>query len=136
MQQLTAEPTNPLAGKRVVVIDDEAITHLQLRKVLKTVGAVIAGEARDGEEGVACVLAERPDLVIMDMNMPGLNGLQAAERILDSYRVCIVILSAFAAEEYQEQAKRIGACGYFVKPITGSTLLPALKAAYTKFHHP
>jgi two-component system, response regulator PdtaR len=133
MQQPTGEVPNPLAGKRIVVIDDEAITHLQLRKLLRTVGAVIVGEAMDGAEGAERVLLLQPDVVIMDMNMPGLNGLQAAEQILASYRVCIVMLSAFAAEEYQEQARRIGTCGYIVKPITGNTFLPALQAAYTKF---
>ncbi len=66
--------------------------------------------------------------------MPVMDGLEASERILAEYRVCIVMLTAFSEEEYQQRAQELGTCGYVLKPITAETLLPELEAAYDKFH--
>lgn len=106
---------------------------MQLRRTLTQAGLKVLGVAGNGEAGVAAVLRERPDVVIMDIKMPVMNGIEAARRIMESYNVCIVILTAFSTEEYQEQARKIGVCGYVFKPISADTLLPQLEAAYQKF---
>jgi len=125
---------SPLAGKRVVVVEDEGITQLQLRKMLTQAGMVVAAAASRGDKGVEEVLATKPDLVIMDIKMPGMDGLSAAETILRQYRVCIVMLTAFGDEEHLNRAWSIGACGYAIKPVSASSLLPLLAEAYARFH--
>lgn len=85
-------PSSPLAGKRVVIVEDEGITQMLLRRMLKEAGLTVLTSAVNGEEGVRTVLRERPDLVLMDIRMPGsFDGLEAARRILAEYRVCIVM---------------------------------------------
>ncbi len=123
-----------LQGKRAVIIEDEGITQMQLRRVLKAAGVLVLGSAINGEEGVAAVLRERPDLVLMDIRMPGeVDGLEAARRILTEYTVCIVMLTAFSDDEYRRKAREINTCGYVIKPITAETLIPQLEEALTVF---
>ena len=123
-----------LSGKRIVVVEDEGITQLQLVRILRSEGLQIVGTASDGKEAVEIVLATRPDLVLMDIQMPAMNGLEASERILEKYHVCIILLTAFSDEEYMERAREIGTCGYVLKPITMETLIPKMKAAFRQFH--
>ncbi len=123
-----------LSGKRIVIVEDEGITQLQLSRVLRFEGLEVVGIASDGQEAIELVLATRPDLVLMDIQMPVMDGLEASERILAQYRVCIVMLTAFSDEEFVERAKGIGTSGYVLKPITAETLLPQLQAAFQKFH--
>lgn len=126
-----------LVGKRIVIVEDEGVTQLQLRRSLTRMGLVVAGVANSGESGMKVVLRERPDLVLMDIRMPGeLDGLEATRRILLEYRVCIIMLTAFAVEEYQTRAKEIGACGYLLKPVVSETLLSVLEQTYSNFHTP
>jgi AmiR/NasT family two-component response regulator len=132
-QPRSAAPARSLAGKRVVICEDEGITQIQLKRILAQAGLIVVGTAGDGHAGVEAALRERPDLVLMDIRMPGMNGLEAARRIMAAYRVCIVMLTAYATEEYQQQAAEIGSCGYVVKPITAQTLLPQLQKAYARF---
>ncbi len=123
-----------LTGKRIVIVEDEGVTQLQLRRSLTRAGMVVAGAANNGQDGIEVVLRERPDLVLMDIRMPGaLDGLEAARRILTQYRVCIVMLTAYAVEEYQARAREIGACDYLLKPIGTETLLYTLEQAYSRF---
>src|SRR5690242_14654533 len=89
-----------LSGKRVAVVEDEGITQLQLSRILRSQGLEVVGTAADGQEAVEVVLATRPDLVLMDIRMPIMDGLEASERILAEYPVCIVMLTAFSDEEY------------------------------------
>jgi two-component system, response regulator PdtaR len=124
-----------LAGKRVVIVEDEGITQMHLRRILKNAGLTVLTSAVNGEMGVETVLRERPDLVLMDIKMPVMDGLEASERILAEYSVCIVVLTAFSEEEYRQRAQELGTSGYVLKPIITETLLPALEAAYHKFHH-
>ena len=120
-----------LSGKRVVIVEDEGITQMQLRRILTLLGLDVADAATSGPRGVEAVLRAKPDLVLMDIRMPGdYDGLEAAHRILAVYSVCIVMLTAFAEPEYKDQARQIGACGYVVKPIDQDTLVPQLEAAY------
>jgi two-component system, response regulator PdtaR len=126
-------PARSLAGKRVVICEDEGITQMQLKRILTQAGLVVVATAGDGQSGVDAVLRERPDLVLMDIKMPVMDGLEAAEQILATYRVCIIMLTAYATEEYQQRATEIGSCGYVIKPITAQTLLPEMQQAYTRF---
>lgn len=123
-----------LRDKRVVVVEDEGITQLQLRKILTQAGLHVVGTATTANEGIETVLRERPDLVLMDIHMPGdLSGLEAAEQILAAERVCIIMLTAYSEEEYQQQARQIGTCGYVIKPISRDVLFPQIEAAFRKF---
>ena len=123
-----------LLGKRTVIVEDEGITQLQLSRILRSEGIKVVGTASNGQEGLEFVLKERPDFVLMDIRMPVMDGLEATERILAEYRVCIVILTAFSDEESQQRALELGACAYVLKPVTAETLIPQLKAAYHNFH--
>lgn len=115
-------PLDGLAGKRILTVEDEGITQMQLGRILRSAGMVQIGMATSGPEGVALALQERPEIILMDINMPGdYNGLEAAQRILAEYQACILMLTAYT--DYVEQAKQIGAQGYIMKPIDRSTLL-------------
>jgi response regulator NasT len=123
--------TSQLVGKRVVVVEDEGVTQAQLRKVLGQEGLDIVGAAMTGPEGVEVVLRENPDIVLMDIRMPGeFDGLEAAKRILAERSVCIVVLTAFTNGGYRDRAAQIGVSGYLTKPLDRDTLIPQLEAAY------
>ncbi len=125
------ELANLLNSKRVVIVEDEGITQLQLKKVLSYEGLVIVASAMSGPQGVESVLKVRPDIVIMDIQMPGeYNGLEAAKRILEEVNVCVVMLTAFSEQFYVDQAEEIGVCGYIIKPVDRDTLIPKLVTAY------
>lgn len=108
--------------------------QMQLRRSLKNAGLKVVASAVTGEEGVEAVLRERPDLVLMDIRMPGaIDGLEAAKRILAEYAVCIVMLTAFSDEEYLNKAKALNVGGYVLKPVTTESLLPQLETAMRNF---
>ncbi len=121
----------PLAGKRVVVCEDEGITVLQLARVLTHAGMVVVGCAVDGEEAVEFVLRQRPDVVIMDINMPRMNGIEAMRRIMAVHRPAVIMLTAFADELHLEEALKAGAVGYIVKPVMGDELIGLIEEALT-----
>ncbi len=124
-----------LAGKTVVVVEDEGITQMQLRRVLKNAGLKVVGSATNGDDGLDMVLALRPDIVLMDIQMPGsMDGLDAARRILAEYSVCVIVLTAFSEDHYRKRAQEINVCGYVLKPITNVTLIPQVEAAVRRFH--
>ena len=105
-------------------------------KVLRSAGVEVVGAAQDGIEGVHTVLQQKPDLVLMDCNIPVMSGIDAARRILSSYPVCIVMLSGYSTDHQEERALEAGICAYLHKPVTGDTLLPALEAAYSRYQSP
>ena len=126
--------TTPLTGKRVAIVEDEGIIVLQLTKALTRAGLQVVGHANDAQGGIDMVLQERPDLVLMDINLPGdLNGLDAAEAILAVYPVCVVILSAYSADEFRERVAGFSACGYIAKPIASDKLIPELERAMSNW---
>jgi response regulator NasT len=114
---------------RILVAEDETIIRLDLREILERAGFDVCAEARDGEEAVELAALERPDLAILDVKMPRLDGIDAARRILADRPIPIVMLTAYGQEELVSRAVEAGVFGYLVKPFRESDLLPAIHAA-------
>src|SRR5438132_12431891 len=114
---------------RILVAEDETIIRLDLRDLLQRAGFEVCAEARDGEEAVELARSERPDLAIMDVKMPRLDGIEAARRILDERPIPIVMLTAYGQAELVSRAVEGGLFGYLVKPFREQDLLPAIRAA-------
>jgi response regulator NasT len=115
-----AEPT------RVVIAEDEAIIRLDLKEILVSAGYEVVGETGRGDEAVGLVDSHRPDLVILDVKMPGLDGLSAAREITGRHRVAVMVLTAFSQRDLIEEARDAGVAAYLVKPFRREELLPAV----------
>jgi two-component system, response regulator PdtaR len=114
---------------RILIAEDETIIRLDLRDLLVRSGFEVVAEAKDGEEAVALARSEAPDLAILDVKMPRLDGIEAARRILDERAIPIVMLTAYGQEELVSRAVEAGVFGYLVKPFRESDLLPAIHTA-------
>ena len=114
---------------RILVAEDETIIRLDLRALLERAGFEVCAEARDGEEAVALAREHEPDLAIMDVKMPRLDGIEAARRILDERPIPIVMLTAYGQDELVSRAVEAGVFGYLVKPFREADLLPAIRTA-------
>lgn len=114
---------------RILIAEDETIIRLDLRTTLEEAGFEVCAEARNGEEAVALAAGERPDLAILDVKMPELDGIEAARRILAERPIPIVMLTAYGQEELVSRAVEAGVFGYLVKPFREADLLPAIHAA-------
>jgi two-component system, response regulator PdtaR len=114
---------------RILIAEDETIIRLDLREILERAGYEVCAEARDGEEAVELALSEKPDLAILDVKMPRLDGIDAARRILAERPIPIVILTAYGQDELVSRAVEAGVFGYLVKPFRETDLLPAIQAA-------
>ena len=136
-QQLPADSTtSPAAaatGLRVLVVEDEALIRLDLGEMLTEEGYLVAGEAADGEQAVAQARELRPDLVIMDVKMPKVDGIEAAGTIVEERIAPVVMLTAFSQRELIEQARDAGAMAYLVKPFARHELVPAIELAVSRF---
>jgi AmiR/NasT family two-component response regulator len=119
--------------RRVVIAEDEALIRLDLKEMLEEEGYVVAGEAGDGEAAVKLTEEHLPDLVILDVKMPILDGISAAERIASARIAPIVILTAFSQRELVERARDAGAMAYLVKPFSKADLLPAIEMAVSRY---
>ena len=120
-------------GRRVVVAEDEALIRLDVVETLREAGYDVVGEAADGEEAVRLTEELHPDLVVMDVKMPGVDGIAAAEQIAESRLAPVVMLTAFSQAELVERARDAGAMAYVVKPFTSADLLPAIEIAISRF---
>ena len=118
---------------RVVIAEDEAIIRLDLKEMLEEEGYEIVAETGCGDEAVAMVKELEPDLAILDIKMPGMDGLSAAREIAGERRAAVLILTAFSQRDLVEQARDSGAMAYLVKPFERSDLLPAIEVALTRF---
>ena len=118
--------------RRVVVAEDEAVIRLDIVEMLREVGYDIVGEAADGESAIRLAEELRPDLVVMDIKMPILDGIAAAERIAKARIAPVVLLTAFSQKELVERARDAGAMAYVVKPFTSADLIPALEIALSR----
>ena len=118
---------------RVVIAEDEAIIRLDLKELLEEEGYEVVGETGRGDEAVELVKKLEPDLAILDIKMPGLDGLSAAREISGERRAAVVILTAFSQRDLIEQARDAGAVAYLVKPFQKHDLLPAIEVAIGRF---
>lgn len=121
------------AGRRVVVAEDEALIRLDLVEMLREEGYDVVGEAGDGEEAVRLTRELTPDLVVLDVKMPVLDGLSAAEQIGKAGLAPCVMLTAFSQAELVERARDAGAMAYVVKPFTSADLVPAIEIAVSRY---
>lgn len=118
---------------RVVIAEDEAIIRLDLKELLQEDGYDVVGETGRGDEAVELVRDLRPDLVILDIKMPGLDGLSAARAIAGDRLAAVLMVTAFSQRELVEQARDAGALAYLVKPFQKSDLIPAIEVALGRF---
>ena len=114
---------------RVLIAEDETLIRLDLRQLLEGAGFDVCAEARDGEEAVELARREEPDLAVLDVKMPRLDGIEAARRILDERPIPIVMVTAYGEQELVSRAVEAGVFGYLVKPFRESDLLPAIETA-------
>lgn len=119
-------------SKRVLVAEDETLIRLDIVETLAGAGFEIVGEASDGEEAVKLALELEPDLCVMDVKMPKLDGISAAEQILKEISTAVVMLTAFSQAELVERAVDAGAMAYVVKPFGPTDLIPAVEIALSR----
>ena len=129
----SATPGRPSPGRRVVIAEDEALIRMDLAEMLAEEGYDVVGEAGDGARAVELAEELRPDLVVLDVKMPVLDGIAAAERIAARRIAPVVILTAFSQRELVERARDAGAMAYLVKPFNRSDLVPAIEMAVSRF---
>jgi AmiR/NasT family two-component response regulator len=121
-------------ARRVVIAEDEAIIRLDLKEILQGEGYEVVGETGRGDEVVDLVRQHRPDLVILDVKMPGIDGIEAARRITaDGHQVPVLILTAFSQRNLIEDARDAGVAAYLVKPFQRGELIPAIEVAVARF---
>jgi AmiR/NasT family two-component response regulator len=118
--------------RRVVIAEDEALIRLDLKEMLEEAGYEVVGEAADGQQAIDLTEALRPDLVILDVKMPGLDGISAAEQIVAAATAPVIMLTAFSQRELVERSAEAGAMAYLVKPFGKSDLVPAIEVAISR----
>jgi two-component system, response regulator PdtaR len=128
---LTSPMSTP-APRRVLLAEDEALIRLDLKEMLQEEGYDVVGEVGDGESAVKLAEQLRPDLIILDVKMPGMDGITAAERIAEHRIAPVVILTAFSQRDLVERARDAGAMAYLVKPFQKRDLLPAIEMAVSR----
>ena len=118
---------------RVLIAEDEALIRLDLKEMLEEEGYAVVAEVGDGQQAVDQATALRPDLVILDIQMPVLDGLSAAEQIAGARIAPVIVLTAFSQRELVERARDAGAMAYLVKPFSKNDLVPAIEVARARF---
>ena len=133
--RVTAEDTQPRTGAktRVVVAEDEVLIRLDLAEMLTEEGYEVVGQAGDGETAVDLTTDLQPDLVVMDVKMPKLDGISAAEKIATARIAPVVMLTAFSQRDLVDRASQAGAMAYVVKPFGKADLIPAIEIARARF---
>ena len=131
MESVSAPAPEPV-GRRAVVAEDEALIRMDIVETLQEGGYDVVGEAANGEEAIAVARALKPDVVVMDIKMPVMDGITAAETIVRERLAPVVLLTAFSQTELVERARDAGAMAYVVKPFTPADLLPAVEIARSR----
>ncbi|MEE1620164.1 ANTAR domain-containing response regulator [Zafaria sp. J156] len=139
MSEETTQPTPtppasqaPAPARRVVVAEDETLIRLDIVEILQGEGYEVVAEADNGQKAVDLVREHRPDLVLMDVKMPVMDGITAAEAIVKERIAPVVLLTAFSQKELVERAREAGAMAYVVKPFTPNDLVPAIEIAMSR----
>jgi response regulator NasT len=117
----------------VLIAEDEALIRLDLKEMLEEAGYEVVGEAADGQQAIDLTESSRPDLVILDVKMPGLDGISAAEQIVEAGTAPVIMLTAFSQRDLVERAAEAGAMAYLVKPFDRSDLVPAIEVAISRY---
>jgi response regulator NasT len=118
---------------RVIIADDESLIRMDLREMLTNLGYLVVGEAGDGRSAVNLAREVRPDIVVMDVKMPYMDGIEAA-RVLTEERIApVLLLSAYSQQELVQRARQAGVAGYLVKPFRESDLTPAIEVVLARF---
>lgn len=134
LEQSTGESKPVVSGPvRIVVAEDEPLIRLDLCETLSEEGYSVIGEAGDGQEAIDLVRAAGPDVAILDIKMPNVDGLEAARTIIGERLAAVVILTAFSQRDLVEQARDAGALAYLVKPYNRNELVPAIELAIARF---
>jgi two-component system, response regulator PdtaR len=123
----------PPQTTRVVIAEDEALIRMDLKEMLEEEGYTVVGEAGDGQAAIELAREHRPDLCILDVKMPVLDGISAAERIAEETIAPVLMLTAFSQRELVERARDAGAMAYLVKPFSKSDVVPAIEMAVSRF---
>lgn len=123
----------PASPKRILVADDEHLVAVGLIAALKDLGYKVLGPASDGEQAIKQCRSDRPDLAILDIRMPGIDGLAAAETIYNELQIPVVMLSAYSDPEYVSSGNRIGVFGYLTKPVSRDQLRVGLEVAWSRY---
>ena len=118
---------------RVIIADDESLIRIDLRETLTSLGYLVVGEASDGRSAVNLAREVRPDLVIMDIMMPDMDGIEAAHLLTTERIAPVLLLSAYNQQELVQRARQAGVSGYLVKPFRESDLTPAIEVALARF---
>ncbi|MDR1442736.1 MAG: response regulator [Bifidobacteriaceae bacterium] len=131
---MSEKKPNDVAARRVVVAEDEALIRLDAVEILREAGFDVVGEAANGEEAVTLAEELKPDVVVMDIKMPVMDGLTAAEKIGKDRIAPVVMLTAFSQQELVERARDVGVMAFVVKPFTAADLLPAIELAVARYN--
>jgi two-component system, response regulator PdtaR len=118
---------------RVIIADDESLIRMDLREMLTNLGYLVVGDVGDGRSAVNLARELKPDLVIMDIKMPDLDGIEAAKILTEEHIAPVVLLTAYSQKELVDRAKEAGVVGYMVKPFRESDLTPAIEVAMARF---
>jgi DNA-binding NarL/FixJ family response regulator len=119
-----------LFGKRVVIVEDEGLMQMQLCKAFTQSGLIVVGQAMSGEEGVGLILREKPDMVIMDIVLSGMDGIEATRHVMKHFPTCVIVVSAHIDQHLQREAREAGASGYVAKPVSFEMLRKAMEDCY------
>jgi len=122
-----------LERARVIIADDESIIRMDLREMLTNLGYLVVGEAGDGRDAVNQARELEPDVVILDIKMPGMDGIEAARILTEEKIAPVVLLTAYSQRDLVERAKEAGVVGYITKPMRESDLTPAIEVAMARF---
>ncbi|MCS7201212.1 MAG: response regulator [Dictyoglomus sp.] len=118
---------------KVLIAEDEPIVRMDLRELLESQGYQVIGEASDGRSAVSIARREKPDVVIMDIRMPGMDGIEAAKILTEEEIAPVIFLTAYSDKELVEKAKEVGIVAYLVKPFKETDLFPAIEIAIARF---
>lgn len=121
-----------MAQPKIIVVDDEPIIRMDLREMLENEGYLVVAEAKNGEEAVSLAHRHKPDLIIMDVKMPILNGVKASQIIRSFSDSSILLLTAYSQKELIQDARKAGVTAYLVKPISEEDLIPAVEIALSQ----
>jgi two-component system, response regulator PdtaR len=119
--------------RRVVIAEDEAIIRLDLKEILESEGYEVVGETARGDEALELVREMKPDLAILDIKMPGMDGIEVARRVVGDHGIPVLILTAFSQRNLIEEARDAGVAAYLVKPFQSQEIVPAIEAAMARF---